>query len=237
MVDKHNYSVHGFDWRITDYWNGRRYNQQEARIMLLPDGESVFVIYTTRFFGNPLPPFTQMYGILRRNASNNEYIAGPPVWIDYERHLHTKNFVPFLYNDSVHLIPSFHPMVIIRLEAATDDGLNPVTLVHHQFNQPDAEGNQQPVTVPAYSLPWKEEYGIHIRGGTPALLVPSKDYYLLFFHTRQHGPAWGVDHYFMGAMTLCPHPPFHIRSMSRYPIVVDPLWYEGAWLNKVRTRD
>ena len=43
----------------------------------------------------------------------------------------------------------------------------------------------------------------------------------------------GVDHYFMGAMTLCPHPPFSIRTMSQIPIVPDPLWYEGPWNNKV----
>jgi hypothetical protein len=33
-------------------------------------------------------------------------------------------------------------------------------------------------------------------------------------------------------MTLCPNPPFKIRSMSKYPIVIDPNWYEGPWMNK-----
>jgi hypothetical protein len=116
-VNKNNYSVTGTEWRVTDFWNDRGYNQQEARLLLLPDGESIFVIYTARFFGNKLPPFSQMYAILKRNTSYNEYnIPSRPIWIDYKRHIHNKNFVPLLYNNSIHLIPSFHPMVVIRLE-------------------------------------------------------------------------------------------------------------------------
>jgi hypothetical protein len=109
------------------------------------------------------------------------------------------------------------------------DGLAPVTHII------DPQTNHTSESEIPYSLPWKEEYGTHIRGGTSALPVPGKDYYLLFFHTRKSGRAKGVDHYFPGAMTLCPNPPFRIRSMSRYPIVVDPSWYEGPWMNKVAT--
>jgi hypothetical protein len=105
-VNKNNFSV-----TSTEFWNDR------GRIILLPDGESIFVIYTARFFGNKLPPFSQMYAILKRNTSSNEYnIPSRLIWIDYKRHLHNKNFVPFLYNNSFHLIPSFRPMVVIRPE-------------------------------------------------------------------------------------------------------------------------
>lgn len=196
-VNKHNYSVIGTEWRITDYWNDRGYNQQEARIMLLPDNESIFVIYTARFFGRSLPPFSQMYAILRRNTSSNEYnIPSRPIWIDYKRHLHNKNFVPFLYNNSIHLIPSFHPMVVIRLEGDPVGDLAQVTHIT------DYESNHTLENELPYSLPWKKEYGTHIRGGTPAIPVPGKDYYLLFFHTREHGPANGVDHYFPGKIYI-----------------------------------
>ena len=74
---------------------------------------------------------------------------------------------------------------------------------------------------------------IDFSGGTSTIFV--NGIYLSFFHTRQHGPAAGVDHYFMGALTYCPHPPFHIHSMSEFPIVIDPTWYEGPWMNKVST--
>jgi hypothetical protein len=203
-VNKNNYSVTDTHWCVTDIWNGRGYNQQEARIMLLPDGESIFVIFTARFFGNPLKPFSQMYAILRRNASCNEYnIPSRPIWVDYKRNLHNKNFVPFIYNSSIHLIPSFNPMVVIRLEGdhqvGSDhvDGLAPVTHIIDHANNCTSESE-----IP-YSLPWKEEYGTHIRGGTAALPVPGKDYYLLFFHTRKNGPAVGVGHYFPGILFYC----------------------------------
>ena len=53
-----------------------------------------------------------MYGIIRRNKTSNEFhMEGFPIWIDYIRNDHTKNFVPFLYKEQVHLIPSFHPLV------------------------------------------------------------------------------------------------------------------------------
>jgi hypothetical protein len=202
-VNKNNYSVTDIQWRVTDIWNGRGYNQQEARIMLLPDGESIIVLFAARFFGNKLPPFSQMYAILRRNASCNEYnIPSRPVWVDYKRNLHNKKIVPFIYNNSVHLIPSFNPMVVIRLKGdhqlGSDhvDGLAPVIYIIDHANNHTSESE-----IP-YSLPWKEEYGTHthIRGGTSALPVPGKDYYLLFFHTRQNGPAFGVGHYFPGIL-------------------------------------
>ena len=79
-----------------------------------------------------------MYGILRRNATTNEFnMEGSPIWLDYIRNDHTKNFVPFLYEKQVHLIPSFHPLVILRVEKPTDDGLGPVTIVYHQHRSYD----------------------------------------------------------------------------------------------------
>eukprot|EP00596_Hydrurales_sp_CCMP1899_P002138 CAMPEP_0119047136 /NCGR_PEP_ID=MMETSP1177-20130426/51145_1 /TAXON_ID=2985 /ORGANISM="Ochromonas sp, Strain CCMP1899" /LENGTH=481 /DNA_ID=CAMNT_0007021279 /DNA_START=290 /DNA_END=1735 /DNA_ORIENTATION=+ len=215
-IDKKNFSVNVEKWSITDYWDSRsRYTQQEARVMLLPDGESIFIIYTARFY-NYLK-FSQMYAIMSRNSSNNQYnIPSSPIWIDYKKTEHNKNFIPFLHNNTIYLIPSFYPMVVLRLEMAFN-ALSPVTQI---------SGSHNPS-----SLPWRSEYGTNIRGGTPALSVPGKGYYLLFFHTRQRS-IYGVDHYFMGAMTICSRPPFNIRSMSRVPIVVDPLWYEGPWFNK-----
>jgi hypothetical protein len=91
-------------------------------------------------------------------------------------------------------------MVVIRLKGdhqlGSDhvDGLAPVIYIIDHANNHTSKSE-----IP-YSLPWKEEYGTHIRGGTSALPVPGKDYYLLFFHTRQNGPAFGVGHYFPGIL-------------------------------------
>ena len=76
---------------------------------------------------------------------------------------------------------------------------------------------------PRLPLPWNEDYG-RIRGGTSAVFVPSHKVFLAFFHTRvnfKKGGANGVDHYYTGAVTLCPHFPFRIHSISAYPIVFD----------------
>ena len=232
MINKANQTITLFNWRLPDTFNGRVYDQQEGRVLLLPGDEQIFVIFTARFFMNPLPPFTQMFGFLNLNKSTNTFYPSRPYWLDYNRDIHAKNFIPFVYNNRVHLIPSFYPMIVLRLETPTEDGHGPVTVVRNEHFAIDEHGNQIPAT-PSYSLPWPEEYGAHIRGGTPLAPVPGRDYFLTFFHTRVHGPAFGVDHYFMGAMTICPHPPFEIKQMSRYPLVPDPLWYEGPWFNKV----
>ena len=111
-----NYTVFGSpDWRMTDGWNTKVYNQQEARLLLLPDGLSVFVICTARFHNGP---FQQMYGIMELNETSLQWELGlgnAVVWLDYQRQSHIKNLVPFLYNNTVHLIPSFFPLIVLQV--------------------------------------------------------------------------------------------------------------------------
>jgi hypothetical protein len=212
---------------------------------------SFVLLHPTLYFQ---PPFTQMFGFLTLNKSAQTFDASRAYWLDHDREVHAKNFIPFLYNDHIHLISSFSPMIVLRLDTQTEGGHGLVTVVTSEVPKTDDAPH-------VYSLPWLEEYGAHIRGGTPLVPVPGHDYFLTFFHTRVHGPAcesvflslyyywatifWsfvfrltvlfvrivkqirrvvGVDHYFMGAMTICPHPPFEIKHMSRYPLVPDPLW-------------
>lgn len=53
--------------------------------------------------------------------------------------------------------------------------------------------------------------------------------YLAFFHTRSIIQAGSKRFtYFMGAMTFCPEPPFHVHSMSQYPILETNM-YDGPW--------
>ena len=236
-IDRANYSVMGSPvWRMTDGWNNKVYNQQEARLLLLPDGLSVFVICTARFHNGP---FQQMYGIMELNETSMEWELGlenTVVWVEYQRHNHMKNLVPFLYNDTVHLIPSFFPLIILQtLPPTSPPRSGPVIVLYNEFADIPNNNDTTNTTInTTYSLPWDPEYGVDIRGGTPAFPVPpvpgqggdpgQEGYYLLFFHTRVHGSFSGVDHYLMGAMTLCPTPPFLIRSMSSVPIVLNPSW-------------
>ena len=104
--------------------------------------------------------------------------------------------------------------------AANDDFMTPARMVY--------QGQWIP-------LPWNDDYG-YPRGGTSAVYLPGFNIYLAFFHTRvnfKSGGARGVDHYYMGGLTLCPHFPFKIHSISAYPIVFDTKWFEGKWYNKV----
>jgi predicted GH43/DUF377 family glycosyl hydrolase len=79
-------------------------------------------------------------------------------------------------------------------------------------------------------LPWREEYGNHLRGGTPAILV--RGVLLSFFHTQVNLHVfYSLNTYFMGAITFCPQPPFAISSISAYPILL-PNLYEGNWVPK-----
>ena len=72
-----------------------------------------------------------------------------------------------------------------------------------------------------------------LRGGTPALLIDGQ--YLAFFHssielaTVQSGGA-NVAHYFMGAYTFDPHPPFNLRKVSASPIIAEE-FYSGEEYN------
>ncbi len=60
-----------------------------------------------------------------------------------------------------------------------------------------------------------------IRGGTQAFLVDGE--YLSFFHSSKdmrsaHSPKDKISHYFMGAYTFNPNPPFNITRISPEPI-------------------
>jgi hypothetical protein len=92
--------------------------------------------------------------------------------------------------------------------SANDDHMTPAKMVYQG---------------PWLRLPWNEDYG-GLRGGTSAVFLPGHKIFLAFFHTRvnfKKGGANGVDHYYPGAVTLCPHLPFKIHSISAYPLIFD----------------
>jgi predicted GH43/DUF377 family glycosyl hydrolase len=110
-----------------------------------------------------------------------------------------KNWVPFIYQHELHLAYSLKP--------------------HSIFNAVFHENRCESVSSTNNYFDWA--YG-ELRGGTQCFLVDNE--YLGFFHscitmaTKQSNNK-AMPHYFMGAYTFEPEPPFSITSISREPII------------------
>lgn len=135
--------------------------------------------------------------------SNGKFTLGPAKMLFHKEHRKTikwqKNWVPFEWGDSFLIGYSMIPHMILSPDSITGE------------------------CTPKYCAPkvgnWK--WGMP-RGGTPAILVDGE--YLAFFHSSlfmksvvsPNAPMW---HYFMGAYTFSPNPPFQITSISPYPLI------------------
>lgn len=118
-----------------------------------------------------------------------------------------KNWVPFEYNEQLHLAYSIVPHFILR----------PV------FGTKSCET----VASSVGSVVWN--WG-HIRGGTPAL--KQGDEYLAFFHSSKnmktlHSRGKNITHYFIGAYTFSASLPFQVTRISASPIIAKN-FYEGS---------
>jgi predicted GH43/DUF377 family glycosyl hydrolase len=123
-----------------------------------------------------------------------------------------KNWVPFEYDASLYFIQQIFPPRIFRV------------IGKFPTNQ-TVQFQEIPILDPPRSLPWFEEFGV-IRGGTPAIYVRSRNLFLMVFHS-----VYRFRDYYMGAMTLCPRPPFSIHSISPVPIV-DLQFYSGPRMSR-----
>jgi len=209
-------------------FNNRVANQEDPRLLALSDG-SVMVVYAGSFGkfemnyrGNR--DCLQFYSIGRFNYKSNSLEFGDSVMLLYPEGGHQKNWVPFEYNNTVHFFQSINPLHVVALESVNEERHTAsIRTVFRDINTTDGV----PITR---RLPWQEEYGKQLRGGTPAILV--RGVYLAFFHTQVNLHVfYSLNTYFMGAVTFCPHPPFSISSISAYPILL-PNLYEGNWVPK-----
>lgn len=124
-----------------------------------------------------------------------------------------KNYVPFLYRDTLHLIKHINPMTVVTLGNEVP-GQNQI--------------NYQVVsTVNKVDLWWR--FG-ELRGGTNALDLG--DRYLAFFHSEMKLHPNPLRTYFMGAYTFSHEPPFRLLSVSAEPIVHES-FYVGPWITRV----
>lgn len=128
-----------------------------------------------------------------------ENIQGIFTFPDVSLSVREKNWTPFVYDDELYLAYKLVPHIVLKPILGT-------SLAHHAHQ-----------SYPQIDWKWGE-----LRGGTPALLVNGQ--YLSFFHSSidietVHSHGKKLSHYFMGAYTFSPSPPFYITSLSPSPII------------------
>ena len=122
--------------------------------------------------------------------------------------LREKNWVPFEYQNRLLLAYSISPHLI--LEPLADTGVCMTKACSSPY------------------IVW--DWGI-LRGGTPAVRLDTGEY-LSFFHSMKkmatlNSKEKNISHYFVGAYTFSPKPPFKINRFSAEPIV-GPGFYTGT---------
>jgi len=115
------------------------------------------------------------------------------------QHRREKNWTPFDYKGDMLLSYSLHPHLVFRAIIGTS--------------------TCETVSLTKGNIDW--DWG-DLRGGTPGMLIDGQ--YLSFFHSSKnmstlHSHDKEIAHYFMGAYTFSPEPPFEITGLSPEPIV------------------
>jgi predicted GH43/DUF377 family glycosyl hydrolase len=138
-------------------------------------------------------------------------IANPMQITEFEgqnKAVREKNWVPFEYKNALFLSYSISPHIV--------------------FMQIPGTNSCTTISVSEGSAIW--DWGI-LRGGTPAILLEN-GVYLSFFHscktiTSRQSKETEMKHYFLGAYTFAPDPPFEVLNISPEPLV-RPEFYSGA---------
>ena len=147
-----------------------------------------------------------------------QFRLSPPLKLVYEPVLHSqlwqKNWVPFEWDKKLLCAYTINPHEIL--------GINLLNGSCYQY----ADTWQQ--------IDWK--WGL-LRGSTPPQLVNGE--YLGFFHSSLLGlspyTSAGYDlwHYFMGAYTFAPDPPFQLTKLSAKPIMKEGFYVPSNWEKRV----
>ncbi len=133
------------------------------------------------------------------------------IWFEGEKWDRSeKNWVPFEYNGEFLLSYSLLP--------------------HRIFRPLFGQSECQTVASSFGKIKW--DWGV-LRGGTPALIGDDGEY-LAFFHCSKsmatlHSKGLNIPHYFMGAYTFSPYPPFEITRMSPRPIIGKNFYHGPAY--------
>lgn len=157
---------------------------------------------------NPTPQKRRDMFIAEIVPNNDKFEIKEPTKLVYKekmKSLWQKNWVPFIYQDSLYFGYSISPHETLEFNLKGD------LLKKHKES-----------THSRWTLG-------HLRGGTPAILVD--DEYLAFFHSSvtmrtKSSNYKRMLHYFMGAYTFSSKPPFNITKMTPGPIV-NPEFYHS----------
>lgn len=146
------------------------------------------------------------------------YLEGVEPLLDFpgaSREFREKNWVPFVYNQTLLLSYSLDP--------------------HRVFLPLIGTGSCVEIASSVADLGW--DWGV-LRGGTTALFLEEEGEYLSFFHSSVdlgtvHSGGKKMSHYFMGAYTFQKDPPFAITRISPEPIVAKGFYsgesYKPYW--------
>ncbi len=178
-----------------------------ADVRALPVNDSLlYLVYED-------PIFHISYSILKKFPNNSIGTTGTfLIKPDWNSGYPQKNWIPFIYNDSLLMIQSIQPLRVVK--------------VYPQFG---SNFNADAVTFSlshAHDLHWP--YG-DIRGGTNPIRVGNQ--FLAIFHTRTILPYNKMVTFVCGAYTFSASPPFKLTGISRFPIYIDAL-YIGPWFGR-----
>lgn len=201
--------------------------KEDPRLIFLDDNtgrnhdkspvRALAILYATFIGGNSrVGTFKQNVIIGTINDTTNTVDVTENYMYDIQgQNRNQKNWMPFVHDQRLLLIQSIRPYQVVEPTGNinTDTNVRPVKFVSN-FEE--------------YSIPWKGEFGYPPRGGTPAIFI--NGLYLSFFHSvSMFQDQYNLRTYFMGAMTICPHHPYALHSMSMYPIANHSAFYDGAW--------
>ncbi len=181
--------------------------RQDPRLIVLSD--HLYLAYNNVLETDPKQELRRMCIAEVQHDGREFYVDSSEVLLYYEGLVGArseKNWVPFDYKGNLLFAYSLLPHKIL----------------YPLFGKNSCE------TVSSTSSTIRWDWGV-LRGGTPAILVDGE--YLGFFHSTREMPSLHSDgkivpHYFMGAYTFSPEPPFTITRISPEPIF-NKNFYQG----------
>ena len=160
--------------------------------------------------------------LLPEDVSSARALRADPDSMFFTKHPE-KNWMPFIYNDSIHFIHSMNPLVVLRV------------LEDLPGAPASADIRTKLVSISGGArIRWR--YG-QMRGGTPAVYDAALGAYVALFHSVVNFDLNDTSmkdshrkYYYMGVCVLAPHPPFSIQLMSVMPLV-GPRFYNELKTN------
>ena len=220
-----------------------KFNQmrEDPRLLAMRDG-SLVIAYTSK--ESLFQPPKQCFIVGKKNLLTGILEFNDTVLLETkDSKITQKNWIPFEFNDRLLFIQSIEPLHIVehiahdpmtkraQLRSIVKVGSNKhASNGLNYFSNTSSDVSLRMLYhhphTPLSSI-WSANYGLPIRGGTPAILI--RGVYLAFFHTvSKFQLPTDLRTYFMGDITFCPRPPFNVHTISRHPIVNESM-YQGKW--------